>query len=149
MSYFQYYDKLVFFVIITRYFMKTHIKILPRIQNKYSFQHYANFSHEIYVDLKKELTLYRCCHFKLATYISYWAPMMSKNKLQKLNMPSNAHNYANTTWNWTKLPPKKVTIQEFPTICRSKQFDKYMSSNCLKTYSAFGFRVWWKTIAKK
>ena len=25
-------------------------------------------------------------------------------------MPSNAHIYANTTWNWTKPPPKRSEI---------------------------------------
>ena len=39
-------------------------------------------------------------------------------------MPSNAKNFANTTHDWTKLPPKEVRFQElFPKICRSKQYD--------------------------
>ena len=37
--------------------MKTQIRYSPHVQNKYSFKcvyKYANFSHEIFVELKKE-----------------------------------------------------------------------------------------------
>ena len=48
-----------------------------------------------------------------------------RNELQKPNMPSNAHNIANTTWNWTKLPPNKYNFERCPTICKSKKQEKY------------------------
>ena len=38
---------------------------------------------------------------------------MFRNQPQNLNMPSNAHNFANTTRIRTKLLPKEVKYQEF------------------------------------
>jgi hypothetical protein len=49
------------------------LDILSHVKFKYSFKYpykYANFSHENYVDLKKELIVHWCCHFIIATCIS-------------------------------------------------------------------------------
>ena len=35
-----------------------------------------------------------------------------KNQLQKLKLPSNAHNLVNSTWYWTIPPPKEVEFKE-------------------------------------
>lgn len=35
---------------------------------------------------------------------------MFRNQLQILNLPSNALNYANTTWNWINLPPNILLL---------------------------------------
>ena len=43
----------------------------------------------------------------------YKSRPLSRNQLQKLNMPSNAHNSTDTTRSWTKLPPKEVEFQDF------------------------------------
>ena len=37
---------------------------------------------------------------------------LSRNQPHELNLPSNAHNFVNTTQNCTKPPPKEVRFQE-------------------------------------
>lgn len=53
----------------TRYIMKTHVRYFATY-TKYMFlkclDKYAIFSHDIYVDLKKESKICWCCHFKVA-----------------------------------------------------------------------------------
>ena len=63
--------KLDLFIIITRYLWKHILDILP---HKLFFPNFkmscnANFSHEIYVGLKKESIVYWCCCFKLITHV--------------------------------------------------------------------------------
>ena len=38
----------------------------------------------------------------------YKSRSLSRNQVQKLNLPSNAHNFANTTRTWTKVLPKEL-----------------------------------------
>ena len=37
---------------------------------------------------------------------------LSRNQPQKLDMSSNANNFANPNWNATKIPPKEAKVQE-------------------------------------
>ena len=54
---------------------------------------------------------------------------MSRNQLHKLNMPSNAHNFANKLRNWTKLTTKRSEISTTLQSYISKQYDKYLVQN--------------------
>ena len=50
--------------------MKTHIRYISiylKLIFFKCFYKYANLSHELFVDLKKESIVRWCCHFKLAT----------------------------------------------------------------------------------
>ena len=46
---------------------------------------------------------------------------LSRNQLQKLDMPENASNFASKTRNSTKLPPKEVKFQKFPNNMHIKE----------------------------
>ena len=53
---------------------------------------------------------------------------MSKNQLQKLDMPADAHNIVNTSRNWTKVPQKEVKFQGFSKNMINVEFK--MLKNC-------------------
>ena len=63
---------------------------------------------------------------------------------------TNSDNFANTTRNWTKLPPKEVNFRAFHTICQLKQSEKYWVQNPSREWTTcdladlayFNNRVW-------
>ena len=61
---------------------------------------------------------------------------MSKNQLQKLNMPSNAQNVVNTIGNWTKIPLKEVKFQDFSNNMQIKSNMINIEFKMLKTNCA-------------
>ena len=79
----------------------------------------------------------------------YKSRSMFRNQPHKLNLHSNAHNYANATPNWTILPSKEVKSQEFTNDMHIKAIWCMLSSKCFKTYCAPWFKICARTSLKK
>ena len=117
-------DKLDLFVIIMRYFVirGTHIRYFSTYTKWFSFSFfkclykYANFCHELFVDLKKESIVYWCCHFKLATCILLSFYNMACNFMTSSRVKSNGLAIENVADKWTWCwEPANFTISAGPS----------------------------------
>ena len=118
------------------------------------FHKYANFFHEIYHQKKRDLNIYfqQCVDeedrirtdLKICKSISIYG-----NQLHQINLPSNALNFAITTWNWIKTTTKKSefsrAFQRYPNQTNLTIIEfKLLENNTVH----LGLGLKWKVVAK-